>query len=69
MAIANDARKKNQRRGERERGLSFPFEVEVVLKEAQDREKVGKETIRRRGSCRVGFSAFTMDVDGWSIAD
>lgn len=46
-------------RGEKRRGESVcgkrardpvPIEVEVVLKEAQDREKAGKETIRRRGS-------------------
>lgn len=56
-------------RRERERERSFPIEVEVMLKEAQGREKAGKETIRRRGSCRVWISAFAMDVDGWSIAD
>ena len=37
-------------RRERERERSFPIEVEVMLKEAQGREKAGKETIKVSGN-------------------
>lgn len=74
MAVADDAREKKVN-GRRERGRKeenvWPIEVEVVLKEAQDREKAGKETIRRAridAGCGLAYSQWPLMVGELQIS-
>lgn len=68
-------REEEGQREERERGRKeenvWPIEVEVVLKEAQDREKAGKETIRRAriaAGCGLAYSQWPLMVGELQIS-